>query len=335
VGFVEEALGCSVFEGSVHAFDLAIGPGMLGLGQPVVDAGLGAGELEGMSQEHLAMLHGQLDFGRCRAGVSRRSEVGSVVGKHGVDLVRNSLEQGAEEIAGHAPGGLFMHLDEGELRGTVDGDQEIELALFGAHLRQINMEVADRIGLELLAPGPVALHIGQPGDATALQAAMQRRAGQLRNRGPKRIQAVVERKQRMPAESNDNGFLFKGLNRRLRCRPGAPVRDPDPLPSLGDGLRVHSMPPGHGSQALLTMLYRSVNCRCRAGTPVSYLSHSASFWRSEMYAPSISGTIHLAKAPESQHSKFGHSNSAGYIELEALKVPLSTCIQWIPMQIIG
>ena len=33
VGFVVEALDGSVFEGSVHAFDLAVGPGMFRLGQ--------------------------------------------------------------------------------------------------------------------------------------------------------------------------------------------------------------------------------------------------------------------------------------------------------------
>jgi hypothetical protein len=50
---------------------------------------------------------------------------------------------------------------------------------------------------------------------------------------------------------------------------------------------------GQGPQALLTMLYRSTVCRCRAGAPVKNLSHSASFWRSEKYAPSNLGTKHL------------------------------------------
>jgi hypothetical protein len=62
-----------------------------------------------------------------------------------------------------------MHLDEGELRGAVDGGQKIELALLGPDFGDIDMEVADRIGLELLVPGRVTFHIGKPGDTVALQ----------------------------------------------------------------------------------------------------------------------------------------------------------------------
>jgi len=73
--------------------------------------------------------------------------------------------------------GLFVHLDKDELRGAVNRDQEIELALLGTHLRDIDMKVADRVGFELFAPGLVAIDVGQPGDAVSLQAAVQRRAG--------------------------------------------------------------------------------------------------------------------------------------------------------------
>jgi hypothetical protein len=43
----------------------------------------------------------------------------------------------------------------------------------------------------------------------------------------------------------------------------------------------------------LTMLYRSTDRLCRCGASVKNLSHSASFSRSEKYAPSNSGTKHL------------------------------------------
>ena len=95
VGFVIEAFDGSFFESSVHALDLAVGPGMFRLGQSVVDVVLSAGELEGMGHEDFSPLHGQLDFGRGRAGVSGRSEMGSVIGKHGVDLVGDGFKQGA------------------------------------------------------------------------------------------------------------------------------------------------------------------------------------------------------------------------------------------------
>src|SRR5262249_4530294 len=49
VGFVIEALDGSLFDGPVHALDLAIGPGVLRLGQTVIDVVLGTGQLEGVS----------------------------------------------------------------------------------------------------------------------------------------------------------------------------------------------------------------------------------------------------------------------------------------------
>lgn len=116
-----------------------------------------------------------------------------------------------------------MHLDEGELRSPVDGDEEVKLALLGANLRDIDVEVADRVRLELLAPGPAAIYVGKPGDFVPLQAAMQRRPGQLRDRGLQRVEAIVEREQGMPPKGNHNGFLLKGKNGGLRCRPGLSI----------------------------------------------------------------------------------------------------------------
>ncbi len=50
VVIVKSPDGC-VLDGAVHAFDLAIGPRMLWLGQPVVDIGKGAGVFERMGSE--------------------------------------------------------------------------------------------------------------------------------------------------------------------------------------------------------------------------------------------------------------------------------------------
>jgi len=44
-----------------------------------------------------------------------------------------------------------------------------------------------------------------------------------------------------------------------------------------DCLWIDPVTPGQSDQALLTMLYCSTDCRCRAGAPVQNLSHSASF----------------------------------------------------------
>ena len=46
------ALDGGFFQRAVHALDLAIRPGMVGLGQPVLDLVVGAGAIEGMAAPH-------------------------------------------------------------------------------------------------------------------------------------------------------------------------------------------------------------------------------------------------------------------------------------------
>jgi transposase-like protein len=53
----------------------------------------------------------------------------------------------------------------------------------------------------------------QPADAVALQTAMQRRAGQPRDRGVERIKTVVQWQEGVPAKRYDNGFLLQGGHR--------------------------------------------------------------------------------------------------------------------------
>jgi hypothetical protein len=84
-------------------------------------------------------------------------------------------------------------LGAGELRGTVDSDQELKLSVFGANSRDIDTEGDDRVGPELLAPRPVAFHVGQSGDIVLLQTLMQAGSGQLRHRGLKSAQVIVKR----------------------------------------------------------------------------------------------------------------------------------------------
>jgi hypothetical protein len=108
-------------------------------------------------------------------------------------------EQATQEISGGPPRDFLMQFDEGELRRPVDGDDEMELALSGSDLGEVDMEIADRIGLELTLGRSLAFDLRQPGDPMALKAAMQRRARQMRDRGLQGIKAVVERQQRMPS----------------------------------------------------------------------------------------------------------------------------------------
>ena len=103
---------------------------------------------------------------------------------------------------------------EGELGGPVDGHEEIELAFLGAHLGDVDVEVADRVALERLLGRLVAVDLRQPADAVALEAAMQGRAGQMRDRRLQGIEAIVERQQRMLAEGDDDRLLLGRQHRR-------------------------------------------------------------------------------------------------------------------------
>ena len=89
-----------------------------------------------------------------------------------------------------------------------DGDDEGELALRSSNLGDVDMEIADRIGLEYAFGGGLAFDLGQPGDPVALQTPVKRRAGQMREGGLQGIEAVVERQQSMPSEGNEDGLFL-------------------------------------------------------------------------------------------------------------------------------
>jgi hypothetical protein len=85
----------------------------------------------------------------------------------------------------------------------VDADEEVELSFGGLHLGDVDVKEPDGVALELLPLGLVALDIRQPRDAMALQAAMQRRPGQVRDRRLQGIEAVIQRQQRVAPERHD------------------------------------------------------------------------------------------------------------------------------------
>jgi hypothetical protein len=86
-----------------------------------------------------------------------------------VDLVGNGGDQAAQEVPCGEARHLLMQLDKGELRRSVDGDDEVELALRSSNLGDVDMEIADRIGLEFASGGGFAFDLRQPGDPIALQ----------------------------------------------------------------------------------------------------------------------------------------------------------------------
>src|ERR1041384_5072306 len=127
-----------------------------------------------------------------------------------------------------------------------------------------------------------------------LKTAVQRRACQRWESGLQRVEAVIERQQRVAPEGDDDGLVLRREHGRARVLgPGALVGNRGPRSPLSDRLRVDPVAPGQNPQALLTMLYRSTHRLCRAGAPVENLAHSASFHSRDKNALSNPGTKHL------------------------------------------
>jgi len=112
-----------------------------------------------------------------------------------------------------SPIGLVDQLGDRELAGAVDADEQVKLAFGGLHLSDIDVKEADRIALEALALRLVTLDVRQAGDAVPLEASMQRRSGQMRDRRLQCVEAVVQRQQGMPAERDDGRLLSLGQGR--------------------------------------------------------------------------------------------------------------------------
>ena len=54
-----------------------------------------------------------------------------------------------QKVARDAGGCFLMQFDKGEFAGAVDGNEEMELALLSADLGDVDVEVAERVALEL------------------------------------------------------------------------------------------------------------------------------------------------------------------------------------------
>lgn len=164
VAVIVKAFDGGFLDGAVHPLDLAVGPRVLDLGQTVLDAVLAAAHAEHML--HVA--------GSRTTGIARqKSELDPIVGENSMDLVGDGRDQGHEECGCGGPAHRPEQLYERELAGAINGNIEIELAFGDLNLCNVDMEIADRVSLELLPVDLVALHLRQPRDIVALQAAMQ------------------------------------------------------------------------------------------------------------------------------------------------------------------
>jgi len=114
--------------------------------QAVLDAVLDADPAEDMNGE--------------AAGSVALDELNAVVGRHGMDFVRDGLDENLEEGGGCKLRRLTVDPGENELRGAVDGDEQKALAALVAQFLDVDMEVADVVAPEL--PRLFQVGIGQP-----------------------------------------------------------------------------------------------------------------------------------------------------------------------------
>lgn len=126
---VVEALDGGFLDGSVHSLDLPVGPGMLHLGQAMLDAVIVADPVEDVLE-----------------GISITSPVGelnAIIGQDGMNGVGHGRDQIAQELGGIHFAGFGIELSECELGCSVNCNKEIELAPGRLHLGNIDVEVAE------------------------------------------------------------------------------------------------------------------------------------------------------------------------------------------------
>lgn len=139
--------GC-VLDGAVHPLDLTIGPGVVHLGQPVLDTVLIADAIEDvLAVADVAHAIGELD---------------GVIGEHCVDTVRHGLDQFAQELRSLHLACTLDEANKGEFAGGVDGHKHAQLAFGRADLVDVDVEVADGVAREALLLGFVPLDLRQP-----------------------------------------------------------------------------------------------------------------------------------------------------------------------------
>lgn len=145
VVLVVEAFDGCFLDRPVHPLDLAVGPGVLGLSGSVIDVVSGACQFEGMGTEAFAVGDSLLDQRYCRSTTARGGKMDAIVGQYGVDLVGHGLDQAEQKVARCRGLGLLVQFDKGELAGPVDRHEHVELALFGAYLGEVDVEVSNRV----------------------------------------------------------------------------------------------------------------------------------------------------------------------------------------------
>ena len=144
------AMNGRLFDRAVHALNLAIGPRMPWLGEPVINVMNGTGVFEGMAPEEFAFSDHLLDVSRRPALTFGVSELNAIVCEDRVNLVGNGLNKVQQELFGDGSCCPVVEFHIDKLAGPVDGNKEMKLAFCRSHFGNVDMEIANRISLELL-----------------------------------------------------------------------------------------------------------------------------------------------------------------------------------------
>ena len=146
---VVEAFDGGFFDRSVHPLDLAVGPEMVGLREPMLNAVGFADHVEA---------HG-LGVGSISVS-GLLCELDAVVSEDGVDLIGHCFEHVLQELPSRLPVCLLDQLGYGKLACAIDAEEQVELSFSSLHLGSVDVEEADRIALELRPLRLVARHVG-------------------------------------------------------------------------------------------------------------------------------------------------------------------------------
>ncbi len=247
---------------------------------PLVQGWFGLVSLCSMScwrQSRVEQVHAELRRGP-RSVAGRMAELDAVVGQHGVDAIRHGLDHGVQEATAALSIGHVRQAGEGELRGPVDGNEQVELALAGADLGDVEVEEADRIGLELLAcpacrprsrAGGRCRGVAGSGAGWTASGAAGSAAGRTGSRRAAAAYAGETPRPRppVPASASTIGPAFGPICRIVNVVALAPLLDRRRADAIARGQRPH---------ALFTTLDRETHRLCRAGAAVKNLSHNSS-----------------------------------------------------------
>jgi hypothetical protein len=252
---------------SVHPLGLAVGPGMVRLCQPVLDAMLETNAIEDMRPEETP--------GWSLTVLGQIGEGHSIVGQDLVYLIRKGRDDVSEEGGTFHFPGMLVELDVGELRDPVYGEEHDEFSVGVGEFGAVDVDIANIVSFE-----PLSLFRGfgrrESGDVMALKATVQSASAQVWNGVLQTAEDVIQRQECPPPEFNDDGFLGGGENRALRLRPHRRVVGVSALSPFQDGFDVEAILAGEETGRRFRCFELGSNSRRRAGAAVKNACHSAS-----------------------------------------------------------